>query len=112
MTSDVPTERAAIRVSHGRRTMVRLEPDGPRRRVGSLFLVGNGAEWHGTFGVILRALLADVLPEGPVAATVYAESSAGSIIEISGEAARVDGDTLLFADGYAADLDTVRAFYI
>lgn len=72
-----------------------------------LILTHTPGEWEGTFTIAARALLTNLLPEGPLPARLTGED--GTVIE--GTLTQFDWgsstDTVFFADGRAADLDEV-----
>ncbi|WP_341927729.1 hypothetical protein [Nocardioides psychrotolerans] len=77
-----------------------------------LVLVNDGTGCAGTFGVVVRALLTDVLARGPVRAMVGywvdPAPAAGrphySFVMATGVIERHDGDTIEFTDGHRITL--------
>lgn len=78
-----------------------------------LVLVNDGTGWAGTYGVVVRALLDDLLPQGPARAMVgyYVDPdpAAGrpnfTFVMARGVLERRDGDDLVFSDGHRIAID-------
>lgn len=74
----------------------------------SLTLVNDGENWNGTFLLLVQALLADLLPEGPVTATVTRYFGGVEDTEtMIGLLVSCDGREIVFDDGYFIPLEQI-----
>lgn len=71
-----------------------------------LVLTNRHDEWSGTFGVLVAALMADLLPEGPFDATLLWTTDEGAVQSFTGKVQAFDAG---HAEITIAD-DAVKAF--
>lgn len=55
-----------------------------------LVMTNRHDEWSGTFGILVAALMADLLPEGPFAATLVWSADEGAVVSFTGTVAAFD----------------------
>lgn len=55
-----------------------------------LVMTNRHDEWSGTFGILVAALMADLLPEGPFTATLVWSANEGAVQSFTGEVVAFD----------------------
>ena len=73
-----------------------------------LILQNDGLTWLGTFGVLVRALADDLLPEGPVNAHVVTHESQTH----TGRLERIFGSRLGFEDGTEIEIEHIARIHV
>lgn len=69
----------------------------------------NGEEWHGTFGLTLRAMVDDLLSDGVGAELELAMIDPPEVVEAQIERVSPGGELLVAFDGTAYEIDRIMS---
>lgn len=85
--------------------------DWPSWTMGDLTIMHDGSGWNGTFGLVVKTALADVLTDGPLAdVTVVEEGMAkGNRNVWTGTVIGVGSDEITFEGGATVEIERVLA---